>query len=245
LILPFSSPLLFSLLSLFYLLSPCLDGALPYCLFQYDASTTLGNLFYYIPLIVTIVFGDIFFSAASLNLLCNKRSRATVTGDSIALNGKVSPLEKMTSNGLKALLLFFLGFIAFWVSMFVYRLQELIIHPKIVRSFEDWVACIFTNFSASDRGSARAICGNLPKLTMSFPFSSWAFLWLTCHTLLVAGIYVPSLWIEHFSKRYSLSTKVGVADNATGSPVSKEENCEVDDGFSKKKSGAVNNVVKI
>jgi hypothetical protein len=154
-------------------------------------------------------------------------------------------VEKMSSKGLKALILFFLLFIAFWVSMFVYRLQELVIHPKIVRSFEDWVVCIFTNFSTTDRGKARAVCGNLPKLTVSFPFSSWAFLWLTCHTLLVAGIYVPSLWIDHFSKRYTLSTKVGVADSASGSPISKEENCGADDGFSKKKSGAGNNVLKI
>ena len=226
---------------LFY---PLIDGALPYCLFQYDASTTLVNLFFYIPLIVTIVFGDIFFTAATLNLICAKRTRAS-TGDNVALNGRVSPVEKLSSKGLKALLLFFLLFIAFWVSVFVYRLQEMLIHPKLVRSFEDWVACIFVNFKDSDRSNARAVCGNLPKLTVSFPFSSWAFLWLTCHSLLVAGIYLPSLWIDHFSMRYSLSTKVGVADTIEGmSPMTKEENC--DDGFSKnKKNSGGDNVFQI
>lgn len=209
-------------LSLTLSLPSSLDGVSPYCLFQFDSSTTFGNIFFYIPLVIAIVFGDIFFSNAILNLLCNTTNCAVNLGDtSGAISGRVSPLQTMSSRGLKALLLLFVVFVTFWVSVFVFKFQETQSKPELLKSFKSWVVCLFTNFDAADRGKSRAVCGNLPAFTVSFSFSSWAFLWLTCHSFIVPGIYLPGLWITHFSTKKFLSKK-SVAPAQGSTPVSKE-----------------------
>lgn len=196
----------------------CTDGLHPYCMYQYDARLILQIGFFYIPLLVTITIGDILFSIAGVEYILKCSKYACTAQTTSPMNEKSTP-EWSAPQNIKRTTLFVSAYVVFWLSMFIYRLGEMIIHNKLVRSFQEWVVCTFTNFDPSNSDSWMAVCGNRPKLSLPFSFIAWATLWLTCHSLLVVGVYLPSVWADRFSFQLTSSKKVGVLNSSENAEI--------------------------
>ena len=190
----------------------CADGLLPYCMYQYDSALILQIGFFYLPLLVTITTGDVLFTIGSVEYMLRSRKHAPTADLSSPVDQKV-PTVWVSPHNVKRFSLFAVAYVVFWLTMFIFRLGEMLIHDKLVRSFKAWIVCTFTNFDQSSPDSWRAVCGNSPKLKLSFSFTAWALLWLTCHSLLVAGVYLPFIWADSFCFKLTSSSKVGVLNS--------------------------------
>lgn len=183
-------------------------------MYQYDSALTLQIGLFYLPLLVVITTGDILFTVGSVELLLRNRQHGrTADFSSPSPVNQKSPTDWVSPPNVKRFTLFTCAYVVFWLTMFIFRLGEMLIHNKLVRSFKEWVVCTFRYFDSSSPDSWRAVCGDSPKLVLSFSFTAWALLWLTCHSLLVAGVYLPSIWSESFCFKLTSSSKVGVLNS--------------------------------